>query len=342
MKSACFALPWLCVASGVCIIPQSHANVTFNLVPESGTIAAAVAGFTTAANRWSAVLTDNITINLQIGYTTLSPDVLGQTTSSFTQFPYRTTAAALGTDRTSPEDFSSYGALPVSGNYSRLINRTSSSPFGVNSPKPYIIAANRVGMTTANAKALGLLAPSSSIDAIIRLNSSFAFDFNPDNGITATSYDFVGIAMHEIGHALGFVSAVDVLDQAAGGVSDIIASYTLDLFRFSNLSLAHGAGVMDLTADNREKYFSVNGGATQGPLFSNGRLLGDGNQASNWKDNLGIGALDPTASQGELLTLTANDLLAMDVIGYNLVPEPSTFTLLLAGMVILARRQARI
>ncbi len=86
----------------------------------------------------------------------------------------------------------------------------------------------------------------------------------------------------------------------------------LDLFRFSSrcLGTGGGPGVIDWTADNTPKYFSTDGGDTSVALFSNGANFGDGAQASHWKDNLGIGLMDPSASLGELLTITSNDVAA--------------------------------
>jgi hypothetical protein len=104
---------------------------------------------------------------------------------------------------------------------------------------------------------------------------------------------------------------------------------TLDLFRYSADSVAQGAGVIDWTADNRSKYFSIDGGATSIAAFATGVNFGDGRQASHWKDNLGLGIMDPTAARGELLAISANDIQALDVIGWNLaVPEPGTFLLM--------------
>jgi hypothetical protein len=297
--------------------------VTFNLIPDAGTPQFAIDGFNTAAGLWSSSLADNITVNIEIGFTPLGPNIIGQTGSGFVETTYSQVAQALAANRTSADDYSSYAALQPGASYNRLINYTSDNPNGPNSGSPYVDTMDRVGLTTANAKALGLLAPNSSLDAIIRFSSDFSFDFNHNN-VAPGKIDFVGAAAHEIGHALGFISGVDDIDTLNGASpGDAFSSNLLDLFRYSPLSLAQGAGVTDYTADPRDKFFSVDGGVTPVALFADGIDHGDGQQASHWKDNLGIGIMDPTASYGETLNISPTDLRAFDVLGYTVVPEPA-------------------
>jgi len=331
------------IALAISILPQiTRANVVFNLIPEAGTPQFAIDGFTAAANRWSSVLANDITVNVQIGFSPLGNSIIGQTGSDFREYTYTTTTTALETHRASAADFSSYAALQPGPSYTRLINHTSNNPNGANSTTPYLSSMNRVGMTTANAKALGLLGSTSTLDALIRFNSDFGFDFNPGDGISFGQFDFVGAATHELGHSLGFVSGVDDIDQLGGVLADSdFSSNLLDLFRFSSASIAAGAGFTDYTADTRAKYFSVDGGVTPNGLFANGIIYGDGNQASHWKDFLGIGIMDPTAFPGELMVLTDTDLRAFDVLGYTLVPEPTSGAMLLiCGMMLLRRQTA--
>src|SRR6185295_12265405 len=50
---------------------------------------------------------------------------------------------------------------------------------------------------------------------------------------------------------------------------------------------------------------------------------GDGRQASHWKDDQFtgqyIGIMDPTIASGTRLTITSNDLLALDAFGFSLM-----------------------
>ena len=71
--------------------------------------------------------------------------------------------------------------------------------------------------------------------------------------------------------------------------------------------------------------------------MATGVYNGDGDQASHWKDNMNLGIMDPTAAPGEVLNISENDLIAMDLIGWEVVPEPSTIILLLmAGAMMIA------
>jgi hypothetical protein len=232
--------------------------------------------------------------------------------------------------------------LQPGATFNRLINHTLDNPDGPNSALPYVDSMNRIGLTTANAKALGLIGPSDLPDAVIRFNSDFAFDFNHGSQITPGQYDFVGAAAHEIGHALGFISGVDDIDTSNGtSAGGNFSSNMIDLFRYSQASLAAGRGFTDYTADNRLKFFSVDGGDSLVGAFSNGLVFGDARQASHWKDFQGIGIMDPTADLGERLQITFTDLRAFDVMGYTLVPEPATVILLGMGAMFFICRRAR-
>ncbi len=324
------------------VIPVARANLTFNLIPDPGMPQFAIDGFTTAANLWSSAIADNVTVNVQIGYAALGPGVIGQAGSAFYETSYSSVGTALGAHATSPDDFSSVAALQSGPSFSRLINHTSNNPDGANSSTPYVDTMDRVGMTTANAKVLGLVSPSGEVDALIRFSSNFAFDFNHGPVIDPGKIDFIGAAAHEIGHALGFVSGVDDIDSFSGTSPGFAFSDNMvDLFRYSEMSLNMGAGITDYTADTRDKFFSVDGGLTSIALFSTGFTFGDGRQASHWKDGLELGLMDPTVAFGERMDFTLNDYRLFDVIGYTLVPEPGTGVILVLGMMlIMARHRA--
>ncbi len=328
---------------------HSSAATVFNITGTTGNSLADTA-FDSAAALWSAVLLDDVTVNIQRGVASLGSGVLASTSNNFTSYTYSQIRNALIDDATSAADMTAVDNLPSGSGVNMLINRTTNSPHGSGSATPYLDNDGDANNTTvrvanANARALGLLAPSAAIDGSINFNSTsgFTWDFDPSDGITPGAFDFVGIIAHEIGHLLGFVSGVDVLDANPGAFGDSAFVYrsVLDLYRFSILSQA--SGVVDWTADDRSKYFSIDGGATSIATFSTGITFGDGRQASHFQDGLGLGLLDPTAGQGELLVFTSHDILAMDVIGWNVssTPEPSSIALGMLGLGAIAIAKRR-
>jgi hypothetical protein len=300
--------------------------LTFNFTPAAGTSQLAIDGFNTAGSLWSAVLKDNVNVNININFTNLSTGTLGQTSSTTRSFGYDRVYNALTNDRTSADDNTAVNSLSSGSTFNLLLNRTANNPNGAGSATPYLDSngdANNktINMTTANAKALGLADNGSSADASIAFSNLFTWDFDRNNGITTGAYDFVGIAAHEIGHALGFNSGVDILDGNSSGTfyNDNQFPYVspLDLFRYSSDS--KNANAIDWTADKRAKYLSFDGGVTKIADFSTGDIFGDGRQNGHWQDNLGLGILDPTISPGELLAISENDKRAFDAIGWNRV-----------------------
>jgi hypothetical protein len=317
--------------------PSTSAQLTFNFINQGTATPQMMTGFAQAGALWSAFLKDPITINIRVGASALPAGVLGHSDIFYDPFDYTNVRTALVNDRLSVDDFSSTNALQVAPVVSMLINRTANNPNGVVSLTPYFDTGlggpgqagpennNTVRFPTANAKALGLLQDNPNLlDGTVTFTTSPIFDFDRSNSISANRIDFVGIAAHEIGHVLGFVSGVDILigNGAPPGLNDNQQKFVtpLDLFRFTNRSIGPGGGIgiIDWTGDDTDKYFSVDGGQTPLANFSRGPTYEEG----HWQDDLGIGIMDPTAMGGELLKISAMDVRALDVIGYNLVATP--------------------
>ena len=324
-----------------CLAPSNALVVSLN--PAAGMDPNALAGFQAAANYWQSQLTDNVTVNVNVGFSALGPGILGSAGSTSAVFSVADVRAALIGDATSTNDMLAIGNLPTLSGLggisflTQVNSETGSTAVTLDNDNS---DNNRfLDLNTANAKALGWIAPDPlAADASITFSSLFSWDFDQSNGVGAGLQDFVGVAIHEIGHALGFVSGVDIVDGYIGNPTNLdnYAIYSaLDFFRFS------APGTLNLAAGDAA-YFSLDGGTTNLGNFSTGRIYGDEEQASHWKDNLGLGIMDPTAQPaGQINTPSTLDLVAFDVIGWNLVPEPSSALLGSLSLLFVMTRRRR-
>lgn len=306
------------------------------------------AGFQEAQAIWSGYLADTINVNLVLDWAPLDGGTLASTNSNEQPFPLVNTLAALSADRHSADDFTAFSNLPTGPALSGyVIDRA-----GVRYLNTDTATANTVlSFPTANAKALGLWAANNpDSDGTVTFNSSVNFGFDHSN-VAAGTYDFLGIAEHEIGHALGFVSGVDGVDYVSNkgpgvgldlngplaglGTGDNLPVFSvIDMYRHSTAANAISSTTLEL-APGGAAFFSIDGGVTNLALFSNGVYNGDGRQASHWKNNTPA-VMKPAISNGTVQDISALDLRAFDVIGYQLVPEPSTFVLAFVAGVGLA------
>lgn len=306
--------------------------IAFNFQPSASTPDYVIEGFNQAASFWSSIVQDDVTVNLEIDFAELETGVLGRTITSEEIYDYESIYQALQIDRSTSYDQAAFSSLSDASDFDLLINYTSDSPLGYGSPTPYLdddggLNNQSIRITTANAKALNLVSvDGSGSDGTITINPQPVWDFDRADGITAGAYDFVGVAAHEIGHALGFISGVDFLDgyspYSVNGFEFFFPENSfrsvsiLDLFRFSEESTSYGSGVIDWTATETSKYFSIDGGATELAEFTTGINHGDGDSASHWVS--GSGLMGSRLNQNTLLEASLDDLIAFDVIGWDL------------------------
>lgn len=341
-------------------VPAGAANI--NLIDLGGvTGSKAEQGFKIAAAYWGTMFTNNVTINLGVGFAPLATGIIGSTGS--TRVDYSVANWEAGVNRTkSSSSIDQTVVLPTltNGGASFITNGTTTVGGVTNDDTNKLaydnggtISSKTLYLNSSVVKAIGGSTglAASTRDGNVTFSSTFGFDFDPTDGITTNTFDFIGVAIHEIGHALGFVSGVDFLDvyglptvgatksSGVGGslgysLNDTSIYSALDMFRYSNdpTDLVLGASTsLDLSVGGT-KYFSIDGGKTAlfGNTLSTGSYNGDGQQASHWKDTpgclVGNGIMDPTFCFGQTGAVTGLDLAAFDAIGWNLNVNALTYT----------------
>jgi hypothetical protein len=301
---------------------RAHAglNIILNGTAQLDANPSAKAAFERAAAIWEAKIADPVTIPISVDFgptffgNSWFPGESGATDADDYTTSYDSSRNLLVSHGGTPGETALYAALP----------KTSTLPTDVS-------AQSSATATNAQLHAFGYLprpgfpAPRAKIG----LNSKLSWDFDPSNGISAQSLDFEAIAVHEIGHVLGFISN-------ASWVVDGYSPTIMDFFRFRpTVTMATFGETQRVVSGGGEQVLFGTGGVKT--ALSTGEN-GDGEDTSHWKDNRGIGIMDPVIRFGERATLSTTDLDAIDLLGWTLNRTTSTCTTTSAAACLLSDR----
>lgn len=253
-----------------------------NLVYEPS-VAEAPAGFSAAlqyaARELDALITNNITVSIDIAWDT-SGQILGLSSAgNMTAYSYSDVVAALKSHAGSPAALAAADALP--GN----------DPTG----------GAGVYLSIAQQEALGLLSGTSTLDdgTVTLGTGGEVLNFSTTDLAVAGEVDFNGVALGELTHALG---------RAGWGDGSFYS--LMDLFRYA----APGALVNDAdvaSATSPPAYFSTDGGQTGLADYATSSDYYD------WAANVPDDSFDAVSEAGVANTLSAVDQELMVALGFD-------------------------
>jgi hypothetical protein len=305
---------WLITAALCFSAPSAFGSLVFNItfddsaMSTAGLTAGQIASVHTAVNfatsEFSNDFSDPIDINITVT-AVAGTAIFGQSSTGLDSVSYSALRAALAADATTANDATALGAGgsvpsadPVSGSHGWWVS-------------------------SAEAKALGLIPNNLTTDGTFTFGAGFNYTFDPANRAVAGEFDFIGIAEHEISEIMGRIPGLGT--QFSPPTPGYMA---YDLFRYT------GSGVRGLTNGGGVS-FSINNGVNLLMPYNNASV--NGGDPQDWAGGTDD-SFNAFSSGGVENGLSTVDLQALDVIGYDLTsptPEPATFGLLGVGLLFL-------
>ncbi len=293
--------------------PRVGLNIIFYV---SSPPAGAAAALEDVATYLESVFTDSITVSINVYFQNLGGGVLGQTSSTYAGAPsWAATRSGLINGMDTDDYIQNW--LPTGS--SIPVRYVGTSGTATNESRCFFTLANY------NA-AIGYMGGTA---ASMTFNTATTWDYNPSNGVYGMC--FKSVAAHEIGHAMGFVSATDFRNY------DIEA---LDLYRFQRTD---GAGdynpdtVNEFQTTARLVDFNTPNDDHNSNLFHAGGTqteyrMSDGSpsQASHFRQNSVPAVMQPMFSTGQTYYpefYRDPDKAMFDAIGWDFSLEAGTTTL---------------
>lgn len=261
-------------------------------VSYDSSVSNAPAGFVAAVNyvvnTFDGLFTNNVTINIDVGYGEINGQALA--------------AGALGESYAPQYLTESYLSVK---NALQALGAPGASALPSTSP-----LSGSVSLSQAEAQALKLTAAIST--SYVGFSNSLPFSYTANATPASNQYYFIGVVEHEITEDMGRVS---LLDQQPSQYSPI------DLFRFTS------PGVHDLSTGGAGStaYFSIDNGATNLGSWNNNP--GNGDLADWYPSGPAAGghdAFNDFSSPGVIDTLSSSDITLMQALGWTIQAAPTS------------------
>ena len=236
----------------------------------------------TAASFFDALITSPITVNIEVGWGEARDTVLG--------------LGLLG------EAYATTGLFRSFNQYKTALAANATSSVIQSAVDNLVDPGRQIFVPGAQAKALGQLAADAPLTdgAIGFASNPMLYTYDPGNRAVAGKIDLIGLAQHEITHALGRISY-------SWGTTGF------DLYRYS----APGAWA---TASSGSTYFSVDGGQTNLGTFS---MTGD---PADWGPAMASDVQAAFLGTGIAFTYSEADIVALNAMGFAMGTEAAAPT----------------
>lgn len=275
-------------ASGIYATYTSNPDGPFHLVINfDASVANAptgfIAGVEKAADFFTSHYSNATTVTIDVGYGEVDGFKIG--------------GSALGESITNYAAASSYSTLAADFNATAAHDASSGPTIALPTIDP-VSGKHTYWVTTAEGKAIGLLANSSSVDGYVGFSSAKGiFDYNTADGVTG--YDFSSVVAHEISEVMGRQVLVGEKSQGIPGYMP------LDLFHYSS------AGTRDFVGTTAG-YFSLDQGSTDLKDFNN-HSSGD---YGDWLPGTSADSFDASGGLNQPAPVTNADYLVMEASGW--------------------------
>jgi hypothetical protein len=259
-----------------------------------------------AANVFQTNFSDNIHININVS-AVAGTGVFGQSNTFLNSFAFATIRTATINDAKTPDDAIATG------------------PGGsVPAADPLVGTTHTWWVTTAQAKALGLVADNLNNDGTTTFGAGNPFTFS--GPIAPGTFDFQGVAAHEISEVMGRLGLMGATIGSNPNSFDLA-----DLFTFTGPGTRGGGFGGGCSSTNN--WESIDNGTTL--LKQKNNYCANGLDTEDWAPGTND-SFNQFSNSGVVNPVSTVDLRTMDVIGYDrvlatTVPEPSTFALLVSG-----------